>query len=219
MSNNGYIKTNIEVIKQINPDDLSELVPDIYGKESGGSRVFKPLGSVSVGGSKLHLGVKVGESDFERAMIPLIFTHELADTAVIADRAPEIAHKLPRFMGLIEFDGNHAPAMLVEDMNPGRAKVRQVSASDRTRASLEAMLPVGSELDQTVLNAGMAFNIAGQERILDLHPSPFLRPRGDRELFKRYNALADHYTQDLVIRVAHDSPLAEQLRTDVAQPV
>ncbi len=217
MSKNGYIKTNIEVIKQINPDDLSELVPDIYGKESGGSRVFKPLGSVTVGGAKLNLGVKVGESDFERAMIPLIFTHELADSAVIADRAPEIAHKLPRFMGLIEFDDDHAPVMLVEDMNPGRAKVMQTRASDHTRASLEAMLPIGARLDQAVLNAGMAFDVGGEERILDLHPTPFLRPEGDRELFKRYNALADHYTPDLVIKVAHDSPLAEQLRTDVKQ--
>jgi hypothetical protein len=210
----------IEHCKQaVGSIDLAELqsleVGQMVGKPNhltGDDTFVYAIGSLSIFEGTLPVAIKSGGISRYRLQ------NEIVEFAVLADWAPELVPKIPRFIGGIAIDGsNSSVVMLTEDASAGsKFDVR------RTRLSFESQIVLGrsfAELGSIYDNfhfegllSHTAFDVNGQERILDLTPSIFshnfkMAVGAKYELDVRESAMDAE--KELIILIDHDSVLAQ----------
>ena len=163
--------------------------------------------------------MKLGISEFDQMMLPLRLQAELTDMLAIADRAPDLMHRLPSVIGLVTIDGQGPAGVIIEDATRGgKYDISSVSTSEDSRQKLAIGFAGRSGLDEmfdkAVLDSGMAFDIDENERFLDFTPSPFRINPHDSPLLSRYRDAAEQSMGAITINIPSNSPLAKA----IAQP-
>jgi hypothetical protein len=218
MKSNLYINKSLETIDFLRTADLSSLEDrGIIGHGSGFE--MRALGSITLrGAQELWMGVKIPDSKHDAA---LRLTKEITLTDLISQRAPEIAAKFPFFAGLLAVERTtNVVAILTEDASKDHSvRVHARPASAATRKSLEIGFADEEEfnvIDYEMLARSTAFDVAGEEKLLDLDPPPIsmLSVPYDHRLFVDYMDIRDEVLdrqEELTLVISSDSELAQSL--------
>lgn len=161
----------------INVGVLSDMQFGEYGGAGSGFS-FRYLGRLPLiqdDSPSLYAGIKVphivGDSSAMRVR------REVAFIGILSDTVPEIMPYVPNFITLLQVEGSDAAAILTEDVSEnGKLKVRNGSASERVRRMLRTVFETANApsdvLKTEVCDDTIAFDVAGQEKLLDFTPLP-----------------------------------------------
>lgn len=177
-----YLEQCADYAASFDPDKVGT---HTLGVEIGRGNFFAvaPLGTFAVRGSELHVAAKWGHQPASDVYSSII--SEIACISLILREAPELTPLMPLFICELTVDGKER-ALLTEDASKGGLlDVRSMGVSDSTRQTLyEAFSAYGSRdavfMEEEQLNRSLAFDVGGQEKLLDFTPPP-LKSRIRRE--------------------------------------
>ncbi|MDB5186266.1 MAG: hypothetical protein JWL85_789 [Candidatus Saccharibacteria bacterium] len=208
-----YLNTCINTISSLRESNIADRT---IGEAVGvGCRFeMRSLGRIGLDG--VYVGLRTPRQPRHTSLIRLM--HDLTIANIIADRVPKLASRLPYFMGLLA-TGNtdKGIAVITEDATEGGTKSHQPRLpADETMALLEdGFLEDGDPADifSTEGLSRIAFDVEGEERLLNFLPSPFNPDMlGKISGYREAEAAAIDSIPTLVWPVRPHSPLAESVR-------
>lgn len=211
-----YLDICTEVKRCVNVDDLSSRKPGDLVGIAGSGYCFRQLGALSVTDLKAdYVGLKIPRLT-EKGIIAR--THyEIAFIALQLNVTPELNSYFPRFMNLIQVEDSDSKALLTEDVSEGGHKeLWGQPASSYVREMLYRPFSEYGAMDEVLdhheLNRTTAFDVGGEEKLLDLVPPPVqMRYRRRPDLAKAYSEAVHDALPNITITIPRDSNLADFL--------
>lgn len=171
----SYIDHCIEVVQSIDPEELASkksigLIGENIVLFSGPTTRTYSIGSTLTQNGEMHLAFKCGNHRYRVA-------NELRDIDLILRRAPELFPKFPYFLGNLAIEGiKGSIGVITEDASKGGENLPiQTRVSHKTLEKLAQAFAEDGGLwvfeEDNLDNA--AFDVAGEERLLDMYPSIF----------------------------------------------
>lgn len=168
-----YIQHCKDVIASIDPDDLGNReIGKLVGRTVhmlGPATSVYELGSVMIGDKPYTIALKDDPEHRDR------LSTELRDATILSDVVPQIVPKLPYFMGGIAIvDSKIRIGILTEDATRGSSvRIRPAHLRSETMGVIDRGFSAYRNINiwRTPLAENSAFEVDGEERILDLFPS------------------------------------------------
>lgn len=179
---NAYLEECIDAVKSIDLPTLAATpLGEEIGWETGSESDFHVLGRFSVRNTMQWVGIK---GPRWQSSDPIVRAQqELGFIGQCTEGSPDLRPLVPSFIGLISVEGSEAMALITEDASQGKAvDMRSVPTSVRSRELIDTAFRnfgKGYRLQRAELDRTTAFDVGGQERLLDFTPPPVLYSSGD----------------------------------------
>lgn len=209
-----YIDHCLAVVASIDPEEVaSRELGVLVGRNRSGLTSVYSLGSLITPNGLLHLAFKS-----THGMPEVRVSEELKNVTLVTQRAPELTSSFPYFIGMLAInDDRGSVGILTEDATQGgNLPSFEMPVSEITQSILgRTFRDVGgiSVFNQDALKARAAFNVGGEERILDFYRfvdgyryGPRARDDYNHVFDKAFDAEAG-----LTVKIGSDSPLAKSL--------
>ena len=213
-----YIGQCERIVNEIDVSALEQMeLQGVVGSSdhlSSANTLTYALGETTVSGNNVALAVKIDPGNTFRLQ------GELEVISSIIALAPELAPKFPLFMGGLALKGRdiRRAAILTEDATKGGLlPIRPAFLSHDTLAALDKSVSDEGGLyavfDRETLVRSTSFDVGGEERILDLHPSPFNfeYQSKHRDEHRKSFPIFREAASELTFRINPESPLGESL--------
>jgi hypothetical protein len=222
-----YIEHCKATVAGINLDELAALPlgPEV-GMAGSGFKFCQlgQLGQLGIDGRQEWIGAKVPRMQVTDVQDRL--RQEVPFLAYCLDSQPRLRSRVPNFMGILAVEGSDACALLTEDVSRGgQFGVHSRRASHDSRAlfyvSFSQLGGYRSVLDVVELDFTTAFDVDGEERLLDFTPLPVNKHCITREAKPEYWQLHDRVSNEieaLTVTVPGDSPLGRAVRNECDFP-
>lgn len=209
----SYVEKCKETIAKIDPRDVGSFaLGEVAGMGSGFG--FYPLGRLPIrSGDDMHVGLK--KPWFRLSTAEGRMQRELSFMETVTKAAPEFMNYLPAFMALVNVKKIGAIGILTEDLAAGGTKeVRSRPLSHTVRKMLHESLKeygsIGDVLDEETCDRSVAFDVEGNEKVLDLTPLPLNRIISNRFL-QNPNMQLRKSIAELTVTISHKSALAKAI--------
>ncbi len=175
--NDSFIKESLVSASALVVEELSsKQVGEPIGR--GIRATVFPLGRLSLGTYAVPMCLKLiqGANTSAQRLID-----EITITTIIVQKAPQLKRLFPSFMALVAINSpEYVVGILTEDVtNAGDRTSVSMPARQETVAAVKAAIQGPSDPDCLALRAlghSVAFDVAGEEKWLDLTPPPFVTP-------------------------------------------
>lgn len=174
---NAYLEECIDAAKSIDTAKLAATpLGEEIGWESGSESDFHILGQFPVRQMMQWVGIK---GPRRRSSNPKNRLHqEVRFIGWCTEASPDLRPLVPSFIGLVSVEGSKATALITEDASRGNSvDVWSNPTSARSRELIRVAFSdfgEGCELQSAELKRTTAFEVDGQERLLDFTPPPVL---------------------------------------------
>ncbi|GEM_PF-6221916 len=213
-----YIDHSIEVAQSVDAEQLGQAELGEMIGDPGSPTRFYALEEVEAI-DHVAVGIKVSPPA-DRFAIRNQLPQELAAISILTQRVPELMPKVPRFMAQLVVD-SEVVAVLTEDATDGGFKdVSPQPVSKSVRRRLASVFCSGGAtladtFDVALFENGLAFNVAGEERLLGFDPLPIRQNRNDENILDPegvHRAYIQANLAKLSITLPPNSPLGRTLR-------
>lgn len=221
---NTYLGECIDAVKSIDLPALAATpLGEEIGWETGSESDFHVLGQFSVSKTMQWVGIKGPRRQSSDPITRL--QQEVKFIGQCTEVSPDLRPLVPSFIGLVSVEDSKAMALITEDASRGNTiEVWGTPTSARSRELIDAAFSdfgEGYSLQRSELNRTTAFDVDGQERLLDFTPPPVLYRVGNApDSYVELHGDIMDAIPELTITLPHDSILGQDLHrlyTDLPQ--
>lgn len=218
---NTYLEKCKEAASTVDVPALAALEFGETVGTNGSSFEFRRLSQLTICHANTYAGLKVPIKHARHAWFKVL--REVAYIDLATQGSPQFTSYVPAFMSLVEVEGSDAQAILMEDVSQnGQKEVTERSASRVAREMLHLPFKqhgsISSVLNPEVCDKSIAFDVEGDERLLDFTPAPveqhILRKS---EEYQASTSLVRRTIEDMTITLPFESALGQALHNSMAE--